>query len=130
MVKQRVQIFGVHAILIAYSALALGPILLVVMNSFKTRNAIFGAPLAPPTSATFSFIGYMKVFNASHIGTYFMNSLIVTVVSMALVLLFGNGGVGADRIQISRLDRARPVSVDRHHGPDPSRLRRDSHHDA
>ena len=49
MVKQRVQIFGVHAILIAYSALALGPILLVVMNSFKTRNAIFGAPLAPPS---------------------------------------------------------------------------------
>src|ERR1700678_556440 len=89
MVKQRVQIFGVHAILIAYSALALGPILLVVMNSFKTRNAIFGAPLAAPTSATFSLIGYMKVFNASHIGTYFMNSLIVTVVSMALVLLFG-----------------------------------------
>jgi raffinose/stachyose/melibiose transport system permease protein len=88
MVKQRVQIFGVHAILIAYSALALGPILLVVMNSFKTRNAIFGAPLAAPTSATFSLIGYMKVFNASHIGTYFMNSLIVTVVSMALVLLF------------------------------------------
>ena len=47
MVKQRFQIFGVHAILIAYCALALGPILLVVMNSFKTRNAIFGAPLAP-----------------------------------------------------------------------------------
>ena len=52
MLKQRAQILGVHAILIAYCALALGPILLVVMNSFKTRNAIFGAPLAPPTSAT------------------------------------------------------------------------------
>src|ERR1700685_718941 len=89
MAKLRFQIFGVHAILIAYCALALGPILLVVMNSFKTRNAIFGAPLAPPTSATFSLIGYMKVFHASHIGTYFRNSLIVTVVSMALVLLFG-----------------------------------------
>jgi raffinose/stachyose/melibiose transport system permease protein len=89
MFNQRAQVLGVHAILIAYSALAVGPILLVVMNSFKTRNAIFGAPLAPPTAATFSLIGYAKVFNASHIGTYFMNSLIVTLVSMGLVLLFG-----------------------------------------
>ena len=47
MFNQRAQVVGVHAILIAYSALALGPILLVVMNSFKARNAIFGAPLAP-----------------------------------------------------------------------------------
>ena len=64
MLRQRVQSFGVHAILIAYSALALGPILLVVMNSFKARNAIFGAPLAPPNGATFSLIGYAKVLRA------------------------------------------------------------------
>ena len=89
MFNQRAQVVGVHAILIAYSALAVGPILLVVMNSFKSRNAIFGAPLAPPTAATFSLIGYAKVFKASLIGTYFMNSLIVTLVSMGLVLLFG-----------------------------------------
>ena len=48
-------------VLIAYSALAVGPILLVVMNSFKARSAIFGAPLAPPDAATFSLIGYEKV---------------------------------------------------------------------
>ena len=85
----RARSFAVHAVLIAYSALALGPILLVVMNSFKARNAIFGAPLAPPSAATFSLIGYAKVFRASHILTYFSNSMIVTFVSMGLVLLFG-----------------------------------------
>ena len=47
MLKQRAETLGVHLILIAYSLLALGPILLVVMNSFKARKAIFGAPLAP-----------------------------------------------------------------------------------
>jgi raffinose/stachyose/melibiose transport system permease protein len=73
MLKQRFQIFGVHAILIAYCALALGPILLVVMNSFKTRNEIFGAPLAPPPSSTFAHRLHEAAFNASHIGTYFMN---------------------------------------------------------
>jgi raffinose/stachyose/melibiose transport system permease protein len=69
--------------------LAVGPILLVVMNSFKVRSAIFGAPLAPPDTTTFSLIGYQKVFRTAHILTYYSNSLIVTLVSMALVLLFG-----------------------------------------
>jgi raffinose/stachyose/melibiose transport system permease protein len=89
MLRQRTETFGVHLVLIAYSLLAIGPILLVVMNSFKARKAIFGAPLAPPTPETFSLVGYNKVFSASHIGTYFANSLIVTLVSMFLVLLLG-----------------------------------------
>ena len=87
--EQRARSFAVHAVLIAYSALALGPILLVVMNSFKARNAIFGSPLSPPNGSTFSLIGYEKVFRASHIVVYFENSLIVTLMSMGLVLLFG-----------------------------------------
>ncbi|SFH69654.1 carbohydrate ABC transporter permease [Bradyrhizobium sp. Gha] len=87
--EQRARSLGVHVVLIAYSLLAVGPILLVVMNSFKMRNAIFGSPLAPPDAATFSLIGYEKVFRSSHILTYYSNSLIVTLVSMALVLLFG-----------------------------------------
>ena len=88
-VEQRARSLGVHLVLIAYSALAIGPILIVVMNSFKARNAIFGAPLAPPNASTFSLIGYAKVFRTSNILTYYSNSLIVTLVSMALVLLFG-----------------------------------------
>jgi raffinose/stachyose/melibiose transport system permease protein len=88
-VEQRARSLGVHLVLIAYSALAVGPLLLVVMNSFKARNAIFGAPLAPPNASTFTLIGYEKVFRASHVLTYFSNSLIVTLVSMALVLLLG-----------------------------------------
>jgi raffinose/stachyose/melibiose transport system permease protein len=87
--EQRARSAGVHLVLIAYSALAIGPILLVVMNSFKARSAIFGAPLAPPDGSTFSLVGYEKVLRASNILTYYSNSLIVTLVSMALVLLFG-----------------------------------------
>ena len=86
---QRARSIGVHLVLIAYSLLAVGPILLVVMNSFKVRSAIFGSPLALPDASTFSLIGYEKVFRSSHILTYYSNSLIVTLVSMALVLLFG-----------------------------------------
>lgn len=87
--EQRARSIGVHLVLIAYSLLAVGPILLVVMNSFKVRSAIFGRPLAPPDASTFSLIGYDKVFRSSHILMYYSNSLIVTLISMALVLLFG-----------------------------------------
>jgi raffinose/stachyose/melibiose transport system permease protein len=80
---------GVHAVLIAYTLLAVLPILLVVMNSFKTRNAIFGSPLTPPDAATFSLVGYAKVLGNAHVGTYFLNSMIVTLGSMGAVLLFG-----------------------------------------
>jgi raffinose/stachyose/melibiose transport system permease protein len=86
---QRARSIGVHIVLVAYSLLAVGPILLVVMNSFKVRSAIFGSPLAPPDASTFSLVGYEKVFRSSHILLYYSNSLIVTLVSMALVLLFG-----------------------------------------
>ena len=89
MVKHHARSLGVHLVLIAYSALAVGPILLVVMNSFKARKAIFSAPLALPDTSTFSLVGYEKVLRASNILTYYSNSLIVTLVSMALVLLFG-----------------------------------------
>ena len=87
--RSRISVFGVHAALIAYTLLATLPILLVVMNSFKSRNAIFGSPLSPPTAETFSLIGYAKVLGNAHVFTYFANSMIVTLGSMFLILLFG-----------------------------------------
>jgi raffinose/stachyose/melibiose transport system permease protein len=87
--RSKASVFGVHAVLIAYTLLAVLPILLVIMNSFKNRSAIFGSPLSPPTADTFSLIGYSKVLGNAHVFTYFANSMIVTLGSMFLVLLFG-----------------------------------------
>jgi len=78
-----------HAVLIAYTAIALFPVILIVFNSFKSRNAIFRSPLTPPGPATFDPIGYTTVLNQGDFVTYFSNSLIVTVISLFLVLLFG-----------------------------------------
>ena len=80
---------AVHGILILYTALALFPILLVIMNSFKARKAIFGAPLAFPTPSTFSLIGYNKVFGDSSIVSYYLNSITVTGGTIFFTLLFG-----------------------------------------
>jgi raffinose/stachyose/melibiose transport system permease protein len=80
---------AVHTVLGLYTALALSPIILVIMNSFKERNAIFGSPLQPPSFSTFSLIGYNRVFSDSSILTYYMNSIVVTVGTIFFTLLFG-----------------------------------------
>jgi raffinose/stachyose/melibiose transport system permease protein len=80
---------GAHAVLIAYTLLALFPVILVVMNSFKAKAAIFRSPLALPNSETFDLIGYTTVLSQGDFFVYFQNSLIVTVVSLFFVLLFG-----------------------------------------
>lgn len=79
-----------HLFLLGYTFLAVGPVVLIVMNSFKARNAIFGAPFAPPSIDTFSLIGYQTVFARSHFPTYFQNSLVVTLVSVVLILAIGS----------------------------------------
>ena len=78
-----------HAVLLAYTVIALFPVVVIVVNSFKSRNAIFRSPLSPPTTETFDLVGYTTVLSQGDFFLYFQNSFIVTVVSLFLVLLFG-----------------------------------------
>nr|CAD6428505.1 carbohydrate ABC transporter permease [Rhizobium sp. Q54] len=79
----------IHLALITYTVIALFPVFLTLVNSLKARNAIFREPLAFPTPKTFSLVGYETVLAQGDFFGYFQNSLVVTVVSIALVLLFG-----------------------------------------
>jgi raffinose/stachyose/melibiose transport system permease protein len=78
-----------HAILITYTLIALFPVFVIVINSFKSRNAIFREPLSVPTPETFSLKGYETVLKQGDFVLYFQNSLVVTVASLTMVLLFG-----------------------------------------
>ena len=78
-----------HAALITYTLIALFPVIVIIINSFKTRQAIFRSPLAIPDAETFSLIGYQTVLAQGDFFLYFQNSLIVTVASLFFVLLFG-----------------------------------------
>lgn len=80
---------SVHLVLLVYTALALFPIALILVNSVKSRQAIFDDPMALPTLETLSFVGFEKVLSATNFGLYFANSLIVTGVSLALIVLLG-----------------------------------------
>ena len=78
-----------HGVLLGYSLIAVFPVMLVVLNSLKSRRAIFTAPYKPPTAATFSLVGYNTVAERASFHIYFSNSLIVTLVSMFLILFTG-----------------------------------------
>ncbi len=79
----------VHLALIAYTLIALFPVFLTIINSFKDRNAIFRTPMQVPTPTTFTLLGYETVLKQGDFSVYFQNSVIVTVVAILAVLLFG-----------------------------------------
>lgn len=78
-----------HAILIAYTLIALFPVFVIVVNAFKKRGAIFRAPLSLPDAKSFSLVGFQTVTSQGDFLKYFENSLIVTVASVFVVLIFG-----------------------------------------
>lgn len=80
---------GIHAVLLSYTALAMFPILLTLINSFKKQGDIFGHPYSLPFGTMFSLLGYQTVFKRAEALLYLQNSLIVTVGSVGISLLFG-----------------------------------------
>ncbi len=78
-----------HGILLLYTVIALFPVFVTVINSFKSRKAIFADPLALPNSESFDLIGYQTVLKQGDFFQYFLNSMTVTVGSLFFVLLFG-----------------------------------------
>lgn len=84
------QVIAIHAALIAYSALALFPVLLVIMNSFKNKLVIFSSPFALPNAQTFTLEGYKTLQSTANFPAFFLNSLMVTGGSLFLILLVGS----------------------------------------
>jgi len=79
----------VHIVLCLYAVIALFPIALILINSVKSRQAIFDNPMALPTVDSFSLIGFHKVLSNTNFLLYFGNSLVVTIGSLILIVLFG-----------------------------------------
>ncbi|MFC1961193.1 carbohydrate ABC transporter permease, partial [Chloroflexota bacterium] len=80
---------GAYGILLFYTLIALFPVFLVAINSFKSRRAIFRQPYALPNAETFDPVGYATVMQRANFDVYFMNSLIVTVGALLLILVLG-----------------------------------------
>jgi len=88
-----------HGILLTYSALALAPMLLILLNSFKDRKDLFRVPYQPPIWFSFqngfsltnisSLKGYQQVFARAEVLTYAGNSLLITSGALFLILMAG-----------------------------------------
>jgi raffinose/stachyose/melibiose transport system permease protein len=87
--KRKVTSSLVHFILLIYSAISLFPIVLVLINSVKTRRSIFNDPLALPDFETFTLVGYTSILEQGNFIIYFKNSITITVVSLFLILVLG-----------------------------------------
>lgn len=87
--KSLTRTLAAHAVLLTYTFIALFPVFVILINSVKNRRAIFSHPLQLPGPETFDLIGFQTVLNQGNFLLYFWNSLIVTLVSLFLILLFG-----------------------------------------
>jgi N-acetylglucosamine transport system permease protein len=89
--KREVSIFSgmAHIALIGWALITAGPLIWVVLASFKNNTEIFlGKPFALP--ASFSLQTYFDAWNEAHIGRYFLNSVVVVIISTAGTMLFGS----------------------------------------
>lgn len=89
-VKEKFNLVAVHIVLLTYTFIALFPVFLILVNAFKSRKAIFNAPLAIPNTNTFSTIGFEKVLSKADFLLFFGNSLFVTIASLFFILLLGS----------------------------------------
>lgn len=82
--KDRANIFR-YLFLCAYGAIALYPIYFVVISAFKQSDEIFLNPMSPPTSL--SLDNFVRAWAIGNISVYFRNSVILTCLTIALIML-------------------------------------------
>lgn len=78
-------------VLLTLSVLFLVPIIIVIINSFKSRIYISSQPLKLPNAETFVALeNYINGVKSSDFFSAFLRSLFITVVSVILIVLFAS----------------------------------------
>lgn len=78
-------------VLLALSVLFLVPIIIVIINTFKSRIYISSQPLKLPNAETFVALeNYINGVTTSDFFSAFLRSLFITVVSVILIVLFAS----------------------------------------
>jgi raffinose/stachyose/melibiose transport system permease protein len=73
-----------HVLLLAFAATALFPLLLVLINSFKSSAAVTENPLSPPTGLNFG--NFVQAWSYGHFARGFVNSFLLTFTTVVVVL--------------------------------------------
>ncbi|TRZ84564.1 MAG: carbohydrate ABC transporter permease [Streptomycetaceae bacterium] len=77
----------VHLALLFFVLLAIGPILVIVINSFKSTEGIFSGPLKLPDSKTFSLEGFKRAVENGNFIRNYLNSTIITLGATLLTVV-------------------------------------------
>jgi len=75
---------GLYVAMVLYGLTILVPLFVMIMTSFKTNSQIFNNPFGLPKS--FNLDAYVNLFVVSSYGKYFLNSIGVTVLSLAIAV--------------------------------------------
>ena len=78
------------AALLGYAAWLVFPMIWVVYSSLKADDAIFRDAFAPPALGDLHTENYTRAWGAAHFGEYFLNSVVVTCSSVALIVALGS----------------------------------------
>jgi N-acetylglucosamine transport system permease protein len=74
--------------LIVWAIIILGPIIWTLLASFKNNSEIFGSAWSLPKALRLD--NYGRAWSQAHLGTYFINSIIVVALSTLGTMLFGS----------------------------------------
>ena len=89
--SKRVENNVIFFVLLTLSVLFLVPIIIVIVNSFKSRIYISSQPLKLPNAETFVALeNYINGVTSSDFFSAFLRSLFITVVSVILIVLFAS----------------------------------------
>ena len=86
-VKNQSKNLMVHLSLLFFAILAIGPIFVIVINSFKTMEGIFTGPLKIPNSETFTLDGFKRAIGQGNFARNYANSTIVTLGATLLTVI-------------------------------------------
>jgi len=78
----------VYLVLGLYGLTVIYPVVLMILSSFKDSREIFTSPFTLPSS--WSPVNYIEAWTQGNFSSYFFNSVWVTSVSVALVLVLGS----------------------------------------
>lgn len=79
----------IFAGLCGYALWVIFPMVWMAYSSLKTDEAIFREPFALPEADHLQFANFGRAWREAHFGDYFLNSVVVTTVSVAAIVLLG-----------------------------------------
>jgi N-acetylglucosamine transport system permease protein len=78
----------IYTVLLAYLTIVIYPMIWLLYTSLKTDREIFLAPFTLPDWDNLQWINFSRAWTVGHFGDYFLNSVILTSLTVLLSLLF------------------------------------------